>query len=64
MPRPDTRFTCVPAHTKLVDVAGSYRAGGAIGVTDDTGRLIGRLEAGQILAGIGAPSAAGVRHVN
>ena len=63
MPRPDTRFTCVPAHTKLVDVAGSYRAGGTIGVTDDTGRLIGRLEAGQILAGIGAPSAAGVRHV-
>jgi glycine betaine/proline transport system ATP-binding protein len=64
MPRPDSRFTCVPADTKLVDVAGSYRSGGAIGVIDDTGRLIGRLEAGQILAGIGAPGAAGARHVN
>ena len=64
MPQPDTRFTCVPAHTKLVDVASRYRAGGPIGVTDDAGRLIGRLEAGQILAGIGAPGAAGAHHVN
>jgi glycine betaine/proline transport system ATP-binding protein len=63
MPKPDTRFTCVPANTKLVDVAGSYRTGGPIGVIDDTGRLVGSLEAGQILARIGAPGAAGVRHV-
>jgi glycine betaine/proline transport system ATP-binding protein len=66
MPRPDTRFTCVPAHTKLVDVAGSYQQdknGGPIGVIDDTGRLIGRLEAGQILARIGAAGATGARHV-
>ena len=66
MPRPDTRFTCVPAHTKLVDVAGNYQHdmnGGPIGVIDDTGRLIGRLEAGQILARIGAAGAMGARHV-
>ncbi|MFP3559563.1 glycine betaine/L-proline ABC transporter ATP-binding protein, partial [Paraburkholderia sp. SIMBA_049] len=63
MPRPDTRFICVRADTRLVDVAGRCNTGQAIGVIDDAGRLIGRLEAGQILARIGAHGAAGARHV-
>ena len=56
----------IPLFAKLVDVAGSYQQdknGGPIGVIDDTGRLIGRLEAGQILARIGAAGAMGARHV-
>ena len=63
LPRPDTRFTCVRADTRLVDVAGRCTTDQAIGVIDDAGRLIGRLEAGQILARIGAHSAVGARHV-
>jgi glycine betaine/proline transport system ATP-binding protein len=63
LPRPDTRFTCVRADTRLVDVAGRCTTDQAIGVVDDAGRLIGRLEAGQILARIGAHGAVGARHV-
>jgi glycine betaine/proline transport system ATP-binding protein len=50
----DADFICVPADTKIVDVAHRYRDGQAMGVLDESGRLIGLLDASRILAGIGA----------
>jgi glycine betaine/proline transport system ATP-binding protein len=47
-------FICVPAETKIVDVACRYRPGQPMGVLDASGRLIGLLDASKILAGIGA----------
>lgn len=52
--KPHSDFICIPAETKLVDVANRYRPGQPIGVLDSSGRLIGLLEASLILAGIGA----------
>jgi len=63
LPQPEAGFTCVRADTRLVEVAGRCRADGPIGVVDNAGRLIGRLEVGQMLARIGASSATGGRHV-
>ena len=54
-------FVCVPEAAKLIDVARSYRADRAVGVVDDSGRLVGLLGAEQILARIAnlpAPGAA------
>ncbi|WP_322010760.1 betaine/proline/choline family ABC transporter ATP-binding protein [Paraburkholderia sp. J12] len=63
LPELDGAFSCVPSHAKLIDVAGRFGGAPAIGVIDETGRLVGRLEAGQVLARIGAGGANGVRHV-
>ncbi|WP_133650295.1 quaternary amine ABC transporter ATP-binding protein [Paraburkholderia flava] len=65
-PLPAGGFTCVRSDMRLVDVAGRCGADGPIGVVDDAGRLVGRLEMGQMLARIGAAAAAdtnGGRHV-
>ncbi|PTM42894.1 glycine betaine/L-proline ABC transporter ATP-binding protein [Bosea sp. 124] len=58
---PDQRrsYVCVPEATKLVDVARSYRADRAVGVVDDSGRLVGLLGAEQILARIASLPAPG-----
>ncbi|HEY0253982.1 MAG TPA: hypothetical protein VGC41_20775, partial [Kofleriaceae bacterium] len=63
-------FACVNAQTRLIDVAAQFGSADAIGVIDETGRLVGRLEAGQVLARIGATAQQsahqgthGVRHV-
>ncbi|CAE6906206.1 Glycine betaine transport ATP-binding protein OpuAA [Paraburkholderia nemoris] len=63
LPQPETGFTCVRADARLAEVAGSCRADCPIGVIDNAGRLIGRLEIGQMLARIGASSDVGGRHV-
>ena len=47
-------FICVPAEMKIVDVACRYRPGQSMGVLDESGRLIGQLDASTILAAIGA----------
>lgn len=63
--KPNPEFICVPAETKLVDVANCYRPDQPIGVLDSSGRLIGLLEASKILAGIGAgrvSASTGERH--
>ena len=51
---PSSDFVCVPQNTKLVEIARSYRTGHPIGVLDDGGRLVGLLDAEQILARIGS----------
>ncbi|WP_118184495.1 quaternary amine ABC transporter ATP-binding protein [Paraburkholderia phosphatilytica] len=56
-------FVSVRCDARLVDVAGRCGTEGPIAVVDDAGRLMGRLEVGQLLARIGAQSAAGGRHV-
>jgi glycine betaine/proline transport system ATP-binding protein len=56
---PGNRFACIPANTLLVDVARRYHAEEPIGVMDDTGQLVGHLDAAQILARIGASVASG-----
>lgn len=61
-PEPNTRFTCVPRTARLVDVASQCISGNPVGVTDDHGRLIGFLDAGHILARIGAAQGAEVQH--
>jgi glycine betaine/proline transport system ATP-binding protein len=63
LPLPETGFTCVRTDTRLVEVAARCRADRPIGVVDDAGRLIGRLEVGQMLARIGAQAGVGARHV-
>ncbi|MEZ2408025.1 glycine betaine/proline transport system ATP-binding protein [Bosea sp. OAE752] len=45
-------YLCVPEGARLVDVARSYRADHAMGVVDDSGKLVGLLGAEQILARI------------
>jgi glycine betaine/proline transport system ATP-binding protein len=65
VPAMQPEFICIPSETKLVDVANRYRPGQPIGVVDGAGRLVGLLEASQILAGIGAgraPASIGDRH--
>jgi len=62
VPKPDTRFACVPATTRLVDVARQCSEGNPIGVTDNDGKLIGFLNASDVLARIGAGSGAEVHH--
>ncbi len=52
LPAGHSPHLCVPEGAKLVDVARSYRAGRAMGVVDDSGRLVGLLGAEQILARI------------
>jgi glycine betaine/proline transport system ATP-binding protein len=51
--KPESDFICVPSETKIVDVASRYRDGQPMGVVDESGRLIGLLDASRILAGIG-----------
>jgi len=63
LPELDRRFACVPGHARLIDAAAHFGAARAVGVIDESGRLIGRLEARQVLARIGAGGATGVRHV-
>lgn len=53
-PEPNRQFTCVNASMRLVDVAGRCGGDQPIGVTDDDGKLIGVLDAKQILARISA----------
>ncbi len=56
-------LVCVPGTAKLFEVAGKYAsAGPLLGVTDDAGRLIGVLEAPQVLARIGQAQAAEAHH--
>ncbi|MGF6840590.1 glycine betaine/proline transport system ATP-binding protein [Paraburkholderia youngii] len=62
IPEPDRRFACVSASTRLVDVAHQCGQGSPIGVTDTDGKLIGLLDASQVLARIGAGSGAEVHH--
>ncbi|AVZ17502.1 TPA: glycine betaine/L-proline ABC transporter ATP-binding protein [Pseudomonas aeruginosa] len=62
IPVPNKQFACVPTTTRLVDVALQCIHGNPIGVTDDNGRLVGFLDAGHILARIGAGSGAEVHH--
>jgi glycine betaine/proline transport system ATP-binding protein len=50
--KPESDFICVPSETKIVDVASRYRDGQPMGVVDESGRLIGLLDASRILAGI------------
>ena len=52
LPAGRSAYLCVPEDAKLVDVARSYRADRALGVVDDSGRLVGLLGAEQILARI------------
>lgn len=52
LPAGRSPYLCVPEGAKLVDVARSYRADRALGVVDDSGRLVGLLGAEQILARI------------
>jgi glycine betaine/proline transport system ATP-binding protein len=47
----------VPGHARLVDVAGACSGGQPVAVIDEDGRLLGRVEPGQILARIAAPAA-------
>ena len=61
-PRPGACVPCVASTTRLVEVAPHCLAGRPVGVTDDSGRLIGFLDAGHILANIGAGQGAEVRH--
>ena len=53
-------FICVPSETKIVDVASRYRDGLPMGVLDESGRLIGLLDASRILAGIGGGRVSGM----
>ncbi|MEX3789534.1 glycine betaine/L-proline ABC transporter ATP-binding protein [Paraburkholderia sp. BR14374] len=62
IPEPDRRFACVSASTRLVDVAHQCGQGSPVGVTDTDGKLIGLLDASQVLARIGAGSGAEVHH--
>lgn len=62
LPPLDRMFACVPASTRLIDVAAHFGAAHAVGVLDESGQLIGRLEAGHVLARIGAAGANGVKH--
>ena len=63
LPPLSAAFACVPTQARLIDVAAKFSRADAIGVTDETGRLVGRLEAGQVLARIGADGANGASHV-
>jgi glycine betaine/proline transport system ATP-binding protein len=47
-----TEFTAISCDTKLIEVARNFRPGHPMAVLDNAGRLIGTLEAEQILAGI------------
>ncbi|WP_186156969.1 quaternary amine ABC transporter ATP-binding protein [Burkholderia gladioli] len=62
LPPLDGAFACVPGHARLIDVAGHFGTARALGVLDESGRLVGRLEAGQVLARIGAGSVNGAHH--
>ncbi|MFV3291619.1 quaternary amine ABC transporter ATP-binding protein [Pseudomonas sp. NY11955] len=61
-PQPASGFTCVPSTARLVDVAPQCIGGQPVGVTDEAGRLLGFLDAGHILARIGAAQGVEVRH--
>ncbi|HGM5578640.1 TPA: glycine betaine/L-proline ABC transporter ATP-binding protein [Pseudomonas putida] len=61
-PQPLAGFTCVPSTARLVDVAPQCIGGQPVGVTDESGRLLGFLDAGHILARIGAAQGVEVRH--
>lgn len=63
LPSLDSMFACVPANTRLIDVAAHFGNARAVGILDESGRLVGRLEAGRVLAHIGAGGANGVKHV-
>ncbi|MBB2929231.1 quaternary amine ABC transporter ATP-binding protein [Paraburkholderia silvatlantica] len=63
LPPLDAAFACVPAATRLVDAAAHFGTARAVGVIDEVGRLVGRLEAGRVLAHIGAGGANGAKHV-
>jgi glycine betaine/proline transport system ATP-binding protein len=55
-------FMTVSCNTKLIEVARNFRPGHPMAVLDEAGRLIGTLEAEQILAGIASmPAAAPLR---
>ncbi len=47
----------VPGHARLADIAGACSGGQPVAVIDEDGRLLGRVEPGQILARIAAPAA-------
>ncbi len=51
-PLPVGGYVAVPAGTKLIDVAGRYRADRPMAVVDDTGRPIGLIDPAMILAAI------------
>jgi glycine betaine/proline transport system ATP-binding protein len=61
-PQPAAGFICVPSTARLVDVAPQCIGGQPVGVTDEAGRLLGFLDAGHILARIGAAQGVEVRH--
>ncbi|MND46046.1 Glycine betaine transport ATP-binding protein OpuAA [compost metagenome] len=61
-PQPAAGFICVPSTARLVDVAPQCIGGQPVGVTDESGRLLGFLDAGHILARIGAAQGVEVRH--
>ncbi|MGE6565327.1 quaternary amine ABC transporter ATP-binding protein [Pseudomonas hunanensis] len=61
-PQPAAGFICVPGTARLVDVAPQCIGGQPVGVTDESGRLLGFLDAGHILARIGAAQGVEVRH--
>jgi len=61
-PQPAAGFICVPSTARLVDVAPQCVGGQPVGVTDEAGRLLGFLDAGHILARIGAAQGVEVRH--
>ena len=61
-PQPAAGVICVPSTARLVDVAPQCIGGQPVGVTDEAGRLLGFLDAGHILARIGAAQGVEVRH--
>ncbi|MFZ5674746.1 MAG: quaternary amine ABC transporter ATP-binding protein [Pseudomonadota bacterium] len=54
---PSRNFVAVKGKDKLCDVASACRAGAAMAVLDDDGRLAGSIDPVQILARIGTPAA-------
>jgi glycine betaine/proline transport system ATP-binding protein len=63
LPALSSAFACVSTQTRLIDVAAQFTRAETVGVTDEMGRLVGRLEAGQILARIGGNVANGASYV-
>jgi glycine betaine/proline transport system ATP-binding protein len=63
LPALSPAFACVSTQTRLIDVAAQFTRAETVGVTDEMGRLVGRLEAGQILARIGGNVANGASYV-